>query len=397
MKIGVIYDGTFPPDQRVEKEAVSLIKRNFEVVLFSPNYSKLPGVEEYKRIRIRRVPAGKLLYKLSALACDLPFYNKMMAPKISKFIAEEKVDVLHVHDMVIAQAAMDANRKFRLPLVLDLHENRPEIMRAYRYVNTFPGKWLVNLKRWANTYQALAAKADRIVVVSESAKSDIVQLANRKPSDVVVVPNTMEPGFMDAPVEKSIVERMKGSYNLIYVGDTSLRRGTDTAIEAVALLRDRIPDLRLWLIGRSSGDAELKKMVVAFKVEQYVFMEGWKSDKLFPSYLSASHICLSPLKRNRHHDTTYANKVFQYMMAAKPLLVSDCTEQANLVTNTRCGLVHQAEDPKDMAAKIFELYQDAASAAMMGENGKRAIDEYWNWDNTIVPMLNMYEKVIRNS
>ena len=45
----------------------------------------------------------------------------------------------------------------------------------------------------------------------------------------------------------------------------------------------------------------------------------------------ASAVCISPLLRNLHHDTTYANKIFQYMALAKPLLVSDATAQKNII------------------------------------------------------------------
>ena len=42
---------------------------------------------------------------------------------------------------------LEANSKF-LPVTLDLHENRPEIMKFYKHVNSFLGKLLISPKKW---------------------------------------------------------------------------------------------------------------------------------------------------------------------------------------------------------------------------------------------------------
>ena len=78
-------------------------------------------------------------------------------------------------------------------------------------------------------------------------------------------------------------------------------------------------------------------------------MEGWQDESLFPSYISSGSIGISPLHRNIHHDTTYANKLFQYMSFGKPLLVSDATAQKNLIERTNSGLVHQEKNAVDFA------------------------------------------------
>ncbi len=79
------------------------------------------------------------------------------------------------------------------------------------------------------------------------------------------------------------------------------------------------------------------------------------------------------------------------MVCGKPLVVSDCTAQANLVSEEHCGLVHKADDPDDLAAKILYLYKNKNEALAMGESGKRAVLERWNWDLTVRQLLLMYE------
>jgi glycosyltransferase involved in cell wall biosynthesis len=376
----------------VEKEALSLISSGHQVFLFCLNFNNTKPVhEEYRGINIRRYKAGKLLYKFSALAYTVPFYSWWVTYLIKDFVKSNSIQVLHIHDMVIAASVFSANTKNKLPVVLDLHENRPEIMKDYKHVNSFLGKLLINLNAWGRKYYNFAYRADCVVVVAELAKEDIMAHTGKLNHQVIVVPNTISKGeFMNYPVVQSVEKCMNGFYNLLYIGDTSLRRGTDTAIRSIALLINHIPNIRLWIVGKSSADTELRELATALNVQPYIMFEGWKDVQLLPSYIQYCNVALSPLKRNVHHDTTYANKVFQYMAMGKPIVVSDCTTQANLIREENCGLVHKANDIVNLADKILELYKNPDVSKSLGLNGVKAVNERWNWELTVKPMLSVY-------
>ena len=54
MNILMVLDNEFPPDDRVEKEAISLIKAGFEVFIICLNYCKRDNFEVYKNIKVIR-------------------------------------------------------------------------------------------------------------------------------------------------------------------------------------------------------------------------------------------------------------------------------------------------------------------------------------------------------
>lgn len=396
MKIGMILDKAFPPDERVEKEALSLMSNGHQVVLFCLDRLKPAGFDVVKGIQVSRYQSNWLEYKMSALVYTIPVYKWLIMNKLHHFIRSNDLDVIHIHDMVIADAVISVNSKLDkpLPVVLDLHENRPEIMRAYKHVNTLPGRYLINLDVWKNRYYNLAGLADRVVVVTELAKEDIIRYSNKKSDEVVVVPNTVNlKEFTSYPIDTELVDRMKKFYNLLYIGDTSIRRGTDVAIKAVKLLIDKIPNLRLWMVGKSSADEELKKLCKKYEVSDYVLFQGWKNYSLLPSYITGSQITLSPLKRNKHHDTTFANKLFMYMALGKPVIVSDCIAQADLVTKEKCGLIFSSENAEDLAEKVFLLYTNPELSEKLGTNGYLAVKNKWNWDLTVNELINMYNNM----
>ena len=143
----MILDKIFPPDPRVENEAFALIEGGHQVFLFSLRYNDNSESEIINKIHIERYLSNKLEYKLSALAYSLPFYSKSMAKKIAHFLDQNKIEIIHIHDMVIAEAVFKANKKMGLPVVLDLHENKPEIMKLYPHLLKFPGKQIISSRK----------------------------------------------------------------------------------------------------------------------------------------------------------------------------------------------------------------------------------------------------------
>lgn len=407
MRIAMVMDAPFPPDARVENEARVLLGQGHEVFLFTIDYGAAarrrtagpaesrPERERVRDIEIRRMNAGRLLYKSSALVCTVPLFSRLVAPKIRSFIDECRPDLLHLHDMVIGDAALEANRQFDLPVVLDLHENRPEIMKHYRHVNRIPGRWLIDPARWKAKERELMRRCDHLIVVTEQACEVACRTAGVPPEKCTALPNVVWPEDYRPPSSDSLpVERTTGWFTLLYIGDTSLRRGTMTLLQALDLLREELPDLQLLMVGSSSQDRELHRYVRRRNLEPFVSFEGWQTPDRLPAYLAASDLCLSPLLRNLHHDTTFANKIFQYMAAGKPVVVSDCPAQADLVRNEGCGAVFRAGDAEDLAARIRELYADGPLRERMGRAGEKAVRERWNWRVTGQALPEAYGKAL---
>ncbi len=392
-RVGMILDADFPPDARVQNEALCLLDAGFEVYLFALAYKHTPGIENIAGIKVVRVPANKLLYKLSALAYTWPFYHQMLVSRIRRFIEEYQIEALHIHDIQVARAVFKANKR-KLPIVLDLHENRPVIMAHYRHTNTWLGKRLIKPQNWEKWQRRLVPKADFVAVVTEEAKQDIINNYGVDATRIIVLPNTVRKSeFLQASVREDIKQKFCGFFNLLYLGDTGLRRGTDTAIESLAILKKEIPNIRLILVGKSSEDKVLRDLAVKLQVEKNVSFEGWQPPELLPSYIVASDICLSPLKRNRHHDTTYANKIFQYLALGKPIVASDCPAQARLIEMHNTGLVFEADQPKEMAEKILKLYQNPEARRRMGENGMTLIRKKLNWEKTGESLVKVYRQL----
>ncbi|QOD60578.1 glycosyltransferase family 4 protein [Polaribacter haliotis] len=391
MRIGMILDAPFPPDPRVENEAVSLVNSGHEVFLFCLKYDNEKDSEIINGIQIRRFSSNKLEYKLSALAYTIPVYSMLMKAKIDTFIQQNKIEALHIHDIRVAEAVFKLNKKYNLPVVLDLHDNMPEVMKLYPHLQKFPGKYIISPKKWKKKEEEFIHKADKVISVSpeflETLKTRIPSCENK----LVLVPNTIRKTFFENyTLNHKIVEKYKNDFVLLYLGDTHLRRGLQTAISAVNILKNSIPNIKLVIVGKNTTDIILMKQVKELELESFVDFEGWQDVSLFQSYIIASAVCISPLHRNLQHDVAYANKIFQYMSLGKPLLVSDAIAQKRLIEKANTGLVHTEKDIEDFSNKVLQLYNDKKLRETLGKNGEAFIKNEFCWEQTSKKLIDLY-------
>ena len=127
-------------------------------------------------------------------------------------------------------------------------------------------------------------------------------------------------------------------------------------------------------------------------IENYIDFEGWKDESLFPSYLKSADLGISPLYSNIHHDTTYANKVFQYMSFGCPLVCSDVNAQKELVENFEVGVLFKSKDSSDFKIKVKNLYKNNELRLKMKRNCLQAIENHLNSDLISKNLVKYYDK-----
>lgn len=394
MRIGMILDESFPPDPRVENEAMYLIQNGFDVYLYCFDYTgRARAYEKINNIHVYRHKVSKIIYKLSALAYTLPLYHLLLKRSIKAFIRDQEIQIIHIHDIRIARTVFYLKDQLQLPVFLDLHENRPEIMKFYSYVQSFPGRLVIFPAIWKKFEYRYIKQADRVITVTSEAMNYYRSETAEPEKKFCVVPNSVRKAFYtDFKVDEKIVDKYRNTFNLLYLGDTGFRRGIQTLLESVVLLKDSIPELKLIIVGKSRADQKYRNFVLRAGIEKYVDFEGWQDVSLFQSYIIASHLGVSPLHKNIHHDTTYANKLFMYMAFGKPVIVSDCEAQANIVEEYHCGLVSKERDAEDFSLQVDKLFHDKELYKRYSSNAEKAVRQKLNWEMKSKALVNLYSE-----
>ena len=383
----MVLENSFPPDERVENEIDILLKNGFHVTLVCTKREGEPGIEEKGSLTIIRIPLSRFIYKSGALALELPFYFSFWNKNLSKILDTAHFDAIHLHDLPLVEVCAGLAAKYNLPLVCDYHENRPEIMKMYHHVQSFPGKWLISVGRWLKYQVKETQKADRLILVTDEAKDYYIKNYGIDPHKIIVLPNyVVLDRFSKLIQETGLQPNDHKNFMVAYFGDTGLRRGTLTILETADKLRDR--NIRFVIIGTSREHTLLEKESAIRKLENVTFT-GWLPPAEAMKLIRSADAGICPFLRNIHHDTTYANKMFQYMALGKPVIVSDCTAQANFVNRENCGLVFEAGNSDELCDRIIKL-TDRNEYDRLSKNASACVKEKYNWENYGRRLIELY-------
>jgi len=88
------------------------------------------------------------------------------------------------------------------------------------------------------------------------------------------------------------------------------------------------------------------------------------------------------------------NKMFEYMIAELPIIASNFLLWREIVEKNNCGICVNPLDPKEIAEAIEYLIEHPDEARKMGENGRKAVLEKYNWENESKKLLEIYEELL---
>jgi glycosyltransferase involved in cell wall biosynthesis len=232
-------------------------------------------------------------------------------------------------------------------------------------------------------------KADRLILVTDEAKEYYINNYGLDPQKIVVLPNYISlDRFRKFIPEHNVKPSGHNNFTLAYFGDTGLRRGTLTILEAADKLRDR--NINFLIIGTSSEQQFLEKEAWSRNLDNVTF-SGWMSPAEAMKLIYGADAGICPFLGNIHHDTTYANKMFQYMALGKPVIVSDCTAQANFVTKENCGLVFEAGNVGELCDRIMKLTY-RKEYEVLSRNAAACVMEKYNWENYGSRLIDLYSE-----
>jgi glycosyltransferase involved in cell wall biosynthesis len=96
----------------------------------------------------------------------------------------------------------------------------------------------------------------------------------------------------------------------------------------------------------------------------------------------------------RNHSSIRANRLFESMAAAAPVIVSDFPEWRTLVESLGCGLAVNPSSPQAIAEAIQYLLGHPAEAAEMGRRGRQAFLQSFNWTHESDRLLELYDLLV---
>lgn len=387
----MILEGEFPPDNRVEKEIFSLIKAGHKVDIACYTRQNRSKIENKDGYVVYRLPLSGIIYKLSAAVLIVPFYLMYWKKFLNKIFANNHYDAIHVHDLPLTKLGYYFKRKYNCMLVCDQHEYYSNWIVHTAHYNTQLGKGIKLLSNWRKYERKYLQRADLVVTVEEPLRQCYIDYTGIPEDKIILVPNTPSiEVFNSANLNQNIIEKYKDDFMLFYAGGIDRLRGLELVLEAAAILKGKIKNLKIVIAGRESKGYNIMEKVRKLDIDEIVDFVKWIPHNTIPSYLYAAKIGFftPPGNRDEIHNTI-ATKIYQYVHMGLPVIVSNVRLMSEFVHNNEVGYV--IKDAKEFSDACLELYTDKEKWNRLSQNCKKISHQYI-WENTVKGLLSFYAK-----
>ena len=383
----MVLESEFPPDDRVEKEAVSLIKDGHEVIIACYTMENRQGLEIYKGIKIYRRPISRFVYKSSVGILRFPVYFNYWRKYLKKIYEIEKFEAVHIHDLPLVQVGLELKEMYSIPVIYDMHENYPILLELSTHTKKPLAQILHSNSQWHKYEIEMLRSADRVITVIDE-MAERVRKMNIPPDKLVVIPNTIRISDFSFP-DKHPDDRY---ITMLYIGGITYHRGLQVVIEGMKLILEKYKNVRLWIAGTGNYVENLKKLAEELKLGDSVQFLGWKNIPEMAELLMICDIGIIPHIKSEHTDHTIPNKIYQYAYANKPIITSNCRPLERLVEEMEVGVSYEHDSVDDFVKSFLKL-KESLIPNNIGGNGRKYIIEKYNWEKTVDPLIQMYRSM----
>ena len=264
-------------------------------------------------------------------------------------------------------------RKFKkVPFVYNLQDIFPDSLAGTGLAKKDGLLWKIGRVIEDFTY----CNADKIIVISEDFKKNI--MAKGVPEEkIVVVYNWVDQNaVVDIPREKNKLFVKYGldrsKFYIEYSGNIGLTQNMDMLLEVMAELQVSHPDINLVLVGEGAYKAQVEKIVDEKQLKNVYLLP-------FQPYEDISHVFSLGdaglvISKPGVGANSVPSKTWSIMSASRPVLANfDENELKQIVEKHHCGIFTKAGDKEAFKQSILALYNNRELAVEMGKNGRQFV------------------------
>lgn len=361
-------------ETRVQRQAEALVEAGYDVDVLCLRDEGEASRERYRGVEVHRLPVRLDKRTLGRqFLCYLRFFA-WAAVHLTRLHRQHPYRTVQVHNLPDFLVFCAVVPKLRgVPVILDLHDLMPEFFAA-----RFGSGRLRPLERLIRWQERLSCRfADHVITVSEHWRQALLDRGVPAERCSVVMNVADERVFHPAPPSGS----NGAGFRLIYHGTVTERYGLDLALEAVAMLRDEIPDIRLTIRGRGEHRPALLRLRRRLGLEEHVDLD----DRFVPEtelagIIASADLAVVPYRNDVFTDGIIPTKLMEYAALGLPCVAAR-TSAIEAHFGDAMVELFEPGDARDLARRIRELYRSPERRAELARRSHRFTSRY-NWERT---------------
>lgn len=384
-RVAAVRHSSYPDDVHIRRDMLALREAGFDVELFCDYDPGKPRVEWVDGITVIRIPPRHNRSGLLQYALGYGVFPLLAAVVVAWYAIRRRYDWVEINNMPdwLMVAAL-VPKLLGARVILYSRDNMPQIIAAdYGLSPNHPiCRLLVAVQR------ACARVADRVITTHEVARQVLVE-QGIPAQKLVIIPNSPDEDAFFAHVTENRrtkeTRSIEGSFRLVTHGTLIRRYGIETLLHAVHLLRDRIPNMHLEIIGTGEYEPELKKIWVDLGLQSHVTFTGKVPfEDVAPRLLQADLGVVTVWT-----DFFLTNKLVEYLALGMPAIVTESAALRLYLDDTDVCFV-PPKDSQLLADAILALYRDPARLQALATSGHAAYRKHFAWERAKHDYLAVY-------
>jgi len=293
--------------------------------------------------------------------------------QLVKIIKNEQINIIHTHSSVDHRLAGIAAHISGSPIVRSRHLSTP--------ISRSP------------ISKALYTKlADRVITSGESIRQAMIK-NNRISSDhIISIPAGIDTNQFSLEREmvdiRSLYQIPKESFIIGIVGVLRSWKGHQDLIAAVKNLRDKIPKLKLLIVGEGPQRKAIEEQVIESNLSDIVILTGYQKDPA--PFMKAMDIVVLP---------SYANEATsqvlpQAMAMRRPVISTNIGSLSEVVINEQTGLSIPPRDIDALANALIRLYRNKELRYELANSGYEHVQSKFTFNQMIDSTEAVYRKLL---
>lgn len=261
------------------------------------------------------------------------------------------------------------SRLKRIPMVFEVRDLWPE---SAIDTGVMKNKWLIKLSYWLEkkSYKS----ANWINVLTPAFEKSLIENKSIRPDRISMIPNGADLDIFKKDKPAIDVRQKHGlgdKFVIIYVGAHGLANHLIQLLESARLLREH-DDIVFMLVGDGMQKPMLMQKAHQWQLDNVIFVDSVPKNEIV-DYIAASDVCTAVLKKIDTFKTVYPNKLFDYMAAAKPVIIGIDGVARKLVEDAGAGLYAEPENQEVFAEAVLTLKSDSSLCEKFGMEGLRYV------------------------
>lgn len=300
-------------------------------------------------------------------------------------------DVIHCTHLILLPLAVLWKYIRNVKVVYDAHE--------FYLFETFD-KLPRRLKSIGNIFKffekILLKNTDGILTV-DSDKNFLERKYRKYNKNTAVIYNVPLKYSLSQEKIENLQSKYKSKKIVLYVGGISIAKGSLKILEVAHIVKEKIPDIFFMLIGIFYDNQVIFwQKVREYKLEQNVEFIPWLSYEEMLYYISISKVGLAlyqPIQKFYMLGKGNSRKIFTYMQFGLPVIAPKLGSIGKVVKEENCGILVDTTNAREVAEMIIDLINTPKKVPELGERGRKAIKEKYNWDIEKRKVISVYEKL----